>query len=578
MSSSDFAVGSRENPAMIDADDDEDPSSNLLDGSHENHAMIIESDSEDEEAPSHDTTRLDALCEVAEMIRKQNEEKEEKWRLDREASDRRYEERQKIQRKEAARDYAYSLHSVKIPQKQSKKQEETEEYDEEEEVKRKGESRLQFHEAKKAIRKRRSSGENNTSSVGIELNLTEQRKAPTLMELTTRLLAKNSDAIESLNLVPDHLRTQISNLASDLGKLDKKFMNLLIEDSPSEVYARNCVDLLEEDLTEILCGCDGSTLKVLNLNLCGRAMTEHTITEFLNRSPSGFPSLTSLTLQGAFCLTDNALELVSISAPLLRFINLSDCSFLSSRAVKILADCFGSTLRGLNIGGCQGMKPSNAVFKRSLREFSGLSYLSVARLESVNDGVIEFLVHRGANLTGLSLASCNDVTDNAIWTIGRYCPKLEALDISELYDLTDKSLEYVTDGCRCLNSVNLTKTRFSDEAVAAFLEVCGGSLDQLCLNNVRDVGQDTAISLAKSCKRLRYLDLSWCRKLTAEELARILNCCSSLESLKLYGWTHVEDEFLEKLSRTKVRISGLKMTSVFAHLDDTYQSIDAKFC
>lgn len=134
-------------------------------------------------------------------------------------------------------------------------------------------------------------------------------------------------------------------------------------------------------------------------------MTENAITEFLKYSPNGFPSLTTLSLKGAFCLTDNALALISRSAPLLRFINLSECSFLTFHAVKILADNFGSTLRGLNIGGCQGIKPSN-VFKSSLSKFTELNYLSVAGLEDIHDIVVDFLVYRGSILTDLSLASC----------------------------------------------------------------------------------------------------------------------------------------------------------------------------
>ncbi|CAH8361960.1 unnamed protein product [Eruca vesicaria subsp. sativa] len=129
------------------------------------------------------------------------------------------------------------------------------------------------------------------------------------------------------------------------------------------------------------------------------------------------------------------------------------------------------------------------------------------------------------------------VNDGTLWTVGRYFPNLEALDLSELDNLTGASLKEITDGCRSLNSVKFTRNRFSDEGVAVFLEVCGGSLNNLCLNNVREVGKETAILLAKYCKRLHYLDLSWCIKVTEEELKRIMSCCSLLRSLMLFGWT-----------------------------------------
>ncbi|XP_024012398.1 F-box/LRR-repeat protein 2 [Eutrema salsugineum] len=513
-------------------------------GSREIPAAFAEPDSDDEEAPPVDTTFLDLLCIAADTVMKRDARIRYEQRLAEEA---------------------------KYHKKIAKREEE-----EEDQVNGKGIKSL-FNEAKEAIEKRRTdSDEYTSSSIGIELNLTKVKEVPTLMEMSLRVLADNSEAITSLNLVPDHLRTKLSNLVSSKRKLDTRFMKLLIQGSPSEISVKNCVDIEEKDLANILCDCNRVSLKVLNLDLCGRAMTENVITEFLKRSPNGFPYLTKLSLQGAFCLTNNGLALIARSAPLLRNINLSYCSYLTSRAVKILADNFGSTLRGLNIGGCQGIIPSN-VFKRSLRKFEKLSYLSVAGLNSIHDVVAAFVASRGSNLTHLSLASCTYLNDGTMWTVGRCCPNLEVLDISQLDYLTDASLKEITNGCRSLKSVRFTRNRFSDEAVAAFLEVSGGSLTQLFLDHVRDVGQETALSLANTCNRLRYLDLSWCRKLTEEDLRRILSCCSLLRSLKLFGWMQVRDEFLEELSGSPVHIVGLKMTSLFAHLDDFYTSVDDKF-
>ncbi|XP_019084223.1 PREDICTED: uncharacterized protein LOC109125892, partial [Camelina sativa] len=147
--------------------------------------------------------------------------------------------------------------------------------------------------------------------------------------------------------------------------------------------------------------------QVLILDLCGRAITDYSITEFLKRSPKGFPSLTTLSLQGAFSLTDYALlTFIASCSPLLQFINLSHCSLLTSRALKTLADIFRTTLKGLSIGGCQGMKRCKE-FTNSLYKFQKLNYLSVAGLDCVNDGVLRaFFMFSCSNLTDLSLANC----------------------------------------------------------------------------------------------------------------------------------------------------------------------------
>ncbi|XP_010493248.1 PREDICTED: F-box/LRR-repeat protein 2-like [Camelina sativa] len=474
-----------------------------------------------------------------------------------------------------AKRFALSLHSDDHETVDEKKKEEADD----DHVKRDDEERSEFQKAKEVIKMRRDEISTTTSDGAddMEIDVVIQRKAPSLTDLSVRVLAQNSEAIKSLKLVPDHLRKKLSRHVSGFGKLDARFMHLLIGDSPCEIRASNCVGLTEDDLVKILCDSDRDTLKVLILDLCGRAITDYTITEFLKRSPEGFPSLTTLSLQGAFSLTDYALTFIASFSPLLLFINLSHCSLLTSRGLRTLADTFRTTLKGLSIEGCQGMKRCKE-FTRSLYKFQKLNYLSVAGLDSVNDGVLRaFFMFSCSNLTDLSLANCHELTDDCIWHIGRYCKKLEALDISELRKLTDKSLEYLTEGCKSLNSVIFGNNRFSDEAVAAFLEVLGGSFNNLCLNKVVDIGPDTAFSLANVCKRLKYLDLSWCRKLTEEDLRRILSCCSSLKSLKLFGWTQVENAYLEELSRSQIHITGLKMTSLYAHLEDSHPNVGAKF-
>lgn len=76
------------------------------------------------------------------------------------------------------------------------------------------------------------------------MNLTTERKAPTLVDMSARVLAENSEAIKSLNLVPDHLKKKISS------------------------FARNCVDLVEKDLINVLCDCDRSNLLVSPISIC----------------------------------------------------------------------------------------------------------------------------------------------------------------------------------------------------------------------------------------------------------------------------------------------------------------------
>lgn len=117
--------------------------------------------------------------------------------------------------------------------------------------------------------------------------------------------------------------------------------------------------------------------------------------------------------------------------------------------------------------------------------------------------------------------------------------------------------------------LHMFSSLYSDEAVAAFVETSGGSLVELSLNNVKkvnvsgylyhhaqqstesclsrhntsvlcfQVGHNTALALAKLSEKLQILDVSWCRDMSDNALGYIVDSCSSLKVLKVFGCTQV---------------------------------------
>ncbi|KAA3457946.1 F-box/LRR-repeat protein 4 [Gossypium australe] len=82
-----------------------------------------------------------------------------------------------------------------------------------------------------------------------------------------------------------------------------------------------------------------------------------------------------------------------------------------------------------------------------------------------------------------------------------------------------------------------------------------------------EVGLNTAISLSKCSRKLFSLDLSWCRNLTDEALGLVVDSCSSLKLLKLFGCTQITDVFLKGHSNPQVQIIGLKMATLSEFLN-----------
>ncbi|KAA8523317.1 hypothetical protein F0562_009740 [Nyssa sinensis] len=392
-----------------------------------------------------------------------------------------------------------------------------------------------------------------------------KKLVPSLQELCMAILAKNADAITSLDGVPDVLRHKLCQLLCDSRRMNSNFLALLVCGSPTQVRVRDCSWLTEEKFTRIFEGCDTSNLTVLQLDQCGRCMPDYVLFLTLARSSNSLPVLTRISLKGACRLSDVGLRALVSSAPALRSINLSQCSLLTFTGINVLADSLGSVLKELYLDDCQNM--DHRLILPALKKLEHLEVLSLAGNQAVSDDFIhEFIVVRGLNMKELILADCVKLTDSSLKVIAETCSGLCALDLVNLRKLTDSAIEYLANGCRVIQTLKLCRNAFSDEAIAAFLETSGESLKELSLNNVIKVGPSTAVSLAKCSRNLLSLDLSWCRNLTDETLGLIVDSCLSLKLLKLFGCNQITKVFLDGHSNPLVQIVGLKTTPLLDQL------------
>lgn len=391
--------------------------------------------------------------------------------------------------------------------------------------------------------------------------------APSLQQLSMRVLVKNADAITSLDYVPDALRVKLCQLLCDSRRMDVHFLGLLVRGSPTGICVPDCSWLTEEQFTECFNNCDTSNLMVLQLDQCGRCMPDYVLPSTLARSPKSLPMLSSLSLSGACRLSDVGLRALVSVAPAITSINLSQCSLLTSSSIHMLSNSLGSVLRELYLNECQSIDLN--LILTALKKFEKLEVLSLVDLPSVTGRLLrDFVTARGQALKQLILTNSVKITDSSIKDISENCPNLRVLDLANVCKLTDCALGYLANGCQALEKLIFCRNSFSDEAVAAFVETSGGSLVELSLNNVKKVGHNTALSLAKLSEKLQILDVSWCRDMSDNALGYIVDSCSSLKVLKVFGCTQITDAFVRGHSNPSVKILGLKMDPFLDHLAD----------
>ncbi|KAI3701378.1 hypothetical protein L6452_26400 [Arctium lappa] len=385
--------------------------------------------------------------------------------------------------------------------------------------------------------------------------------APSLQELCMAIIAENVDAIISLENVPDVLRHKLTHLLCDSRKMNNHFFDLLASGSPSEIRIKDCSWLNEEKFTKTFERNDTSNLTVLQLDQCGRCLPDYVLFTTLAHLPSKFSALTIISLKGACRLSDAGLSALVSSAPALRSINLGCCSLLTSVGIIDLADKLGPVLKELYIDECFGIDAIRIL--PALLKLECLEVLSISRFETVNDSFIrQFVAVRGEKMKEFVLADCTKLTDKSLKAIAKSCPGLCAIDLTNLSKLTDTAIGHLANGCQTIQTMKFCRNAFSDEAVAAYIEACGKPLKELSLNHVDEVGNHTALSLAKHARNLLSLDLSWCRNMTNEALGLIVDSCASLKMVKLFGCTQMTNVFLDGHSNEEVRITGLKGSQI----------------
>ncbi|WCJ42790.1 hypothetical protein M5689_023577 [Euphorbia peplus] len=388
---------------------------------------------------------------------------------------------------------------------------------------------------------------------------------PSLLDLCMKIIVKNVDAVTSLDHVPDALRHKLCRLLSDSRGMNSCFLELIVRGSPTEIRIKDCSWLTEEEFTKCFGACDTSNLSVLQLDQCGRCIADYLLPATLARSSRSMPALITLSLSGACRLTDIGLSSLLSAAPALRSINLSQCSLLTSVGIGTLAESLGSHLLELYIDDCQSLDLK--LILPALKKLEHLEVLSLAGIQAIYDGFVrEFVSVRGHNMKELVLADCMNLTDSSIKVIAETCPGLLALDLVNLVKLTDATLGYLANSCQRIQSLKLCRNNFSDEAIASFLETSGEPLKELSLNNVAQVGHNTALALAKRSRSLEILDLSWCRNLTDEAVGLIVDSCSSLKVLKLFGCGQITNMFLNGHSNEGIEIIGVKLSPALEHV------------
>lgn len=175
-------------------------------------------------------------------------------------------------------------------------------------------------------------------------------------------------------------------------------------------------------------------------------------------------------------------------------------------------------------------------------------------VSSVDDTVLASVRRR--RLRSLAVARCARITDVGLAALAAACPSLAVLSITET-QISDVGLTAVAAHCPVLAELEARKLpRLASEAPLLAI-ARNGALRRLDVSVSRVVTGRLLAELAAHCGHtLTALDVSFCRSVPSAAVGHLLDGCYGLDSLRVFGDTHLTRAALYGHSNARVRIEG----------------------
>ena len=181
--------------------------------------------------------------------------------------------------------------------------------------------------------------------------------------------------------------------------------------------------------------------------------------------------------------------------------------------------------------------------------------LAADEVEAVDDPVLEAVATQ--RLQVLHVRRCRSITNSGVAAVAAAAgAALADVSLSET-PASAAALDVLAVHCPSLTSLQLRQcTRIKDEAALVALAQCG-QLRRLDVSAVPAVTGALLLELAASCSRsLESLDVSFCRGVPANTVGHLLDACSELRQLQVYGCSQLTKAALRGHSNAAVDVLG----------------------
>ena len=193
-----------------------------------------------------------------------------------------------------------------------------------------------------------------------------------------------------------------------------------------------------------------------------------------------------------------------------------------------------------------------------------LKYLNLKNCSELTSKGFEEIGNKSINLNDLYMDGCRMVDDDAMHTIAQNCHKLEVLSINSCTKLTDKSIFYIGSYLPCVKYLDIGRTYLTDAALTCIAQSFT-HLETLIMPELFHRTTTEGVgNLLRHSPFLKSLDLSYCDKQVTDEVIVIIGeFCSSINNLKLNQCSEITDFALVTLGTNCVYLQYLEVRGCF---------------
>jgi F-box and leucine-rich repeat protein GRR1 len=268
--------------------------------------------------------------------------------------------------------------------------------------------------------------------------------------------------------------------------------------------------------------------------------------------------LERLTLNGCECLTDDGLIAVLSCTSNLVALDLTNVCDVTDRTISVLA-ATSPKLQGVNLEGCK--KVTDEGILALARSCSSLRRIKLCELDEVTSDSISELVSKCPLLIEIDLSQCSSITDVAVSDIWKNSLQLRELRLQQCFRITDQGFPMTPRPAQLPTNTNANAQGMENNLAHVRYQSVPPMLITQPLFHLRQldlmhlgITDDAVGGIIDNAPKIRNLVLGKCTALTDKAVKSICNLGRHLHCLHLGHAAAITDESVILLAKSCLRL------------------------